>query len=110
MKDTLPPSRRCSQALSLAAALATTLSLLSTPTLAADDKVDDAKTTIKQDAKEVGHAVAQDSREAGHAIAQDSKKVGDAVAHSAKAVGSTAKQDSKKVGAAVTPSKTDDPK
>ena len=83
------------------------LSLLSHPVFAAGD---DTTTTIKQDAKEVGHAVAQDSREAGHAIAQDSKKVGDAVAHSAKAVGSTAKQDSKKVGAAVTPSKTDDPK
>jgi ABC-type transporter Mla subunit MlaD len=73
----------------------------------------DTTTTIKDDAKTVGHAVANSARTVGHAVADkttpvrdtirdDSKKVGQAVAHSAKAVGAKAKEGASKVKGAVT--------
>lgn len=88
------------------------LCAVSTLALAAGDKVDNAKATIKQDAKEVGHAIARDSKQVGQAVARDSKavghavadksrQVGHAVAESSREAGHTIAQDSKKVGAAV---------
>jgi hypothetical protein len=88
------------------------LCAVSTLALAGGDKMDDAKATIKQDAREVGHtiargskqvgqAVARDSKAVGHAVADKSKQVGHAIAQSSREAGHTIAQDSKKVGAAV---------
>ena len=52
--------------------------------LAGGDKVEDAKATIKQDAREVGQTIARDSKQVGHAVARDSKAVGHAVAEKSK--------------------------
>jgi hypothetical protein len=77
------------------------LCAVSTLALAGGDKMDDAKATIKQDAREVGHTIARGSKQVGQAVARDSKAVGHAVAEKSKQVGHTIAQDSKKVGAAV---------
>lgn len=78
------------------------------------DKIDDAKETIKQDAREVGHTIARDSKQVGRAVARDSKAVGHAVAEKSKQVGHTVAQSSreaaKKVKATVTSRETDNPK
>jgi hypothetical protein len=68
----------------------------------------DTTTTIKDDAKTVGHAVAHSAKAVGHTVADDSKKVGHAVAHGAKAVGAKAKEGADKVKGAVT-GKSDEP-
>ena len=67
----------------------------STVALAGGDKVDDAKETIKQDAREVGQTIARDSKQVGKAVARDSKAVGHAVADKSKQVGHAVAQDSR---------------
>ncbi|GAC1694419.1 MAG: hypothetical protein PVS2B3_04510 [Steroidobacteraceae bacterium] len=79
----------------------------------------DTTTTIKDDAKTVGHAIAHSATTVGHTVAEktkpardtireDSIKVGHAVAHGAKAVGAKAKEGAGKVKGAVT-GKSDEP-
>jgi hypothetical protein len=79
----------------------------------------DTTTTIKDDAKTVGHAVAHSATTVGHAVADktrpvrdtirdNSKKVGHAVANGAKTVGAKAKEGAGKVKGAVT-GKSDEP-
>ena len=52
----------------LAAALAALATVLSSTTFASD-KIEDAKTTIKEDTREVGQSIAHGSKEVGHAVA-----------------------------------------
>ena len=63
MKDTFPRTRPPLQAVVLATTAA--LALFWNGAHASDDKVEDAKTTIKQDAKEVGQTIARESKQVG---------------------------------------------
>jgi hypothetical protein len=101
----------------LRAAIAATLTLAFNAAVQAQST--DTTTTIKDDAKTVGQAVAHSATAVGHTVAEktkatrdtirdDSKKVGHAVAHSAKAVGEKAKEGAGKVKGAVT-GKADEP-
>ena len=91
MKDTFPRTRLL-QAVVLATTTAA-LALLWNGAHASDDKVEDAKTTIKQDAKEVGQTIARESKQVGQAVARDSKAVGHAVAAKSKEVGHAVAQE-----------------
>ena len=99
------------------AAIAATITLAFNAAVQA--QTTDTTTTIKDDAKTVGHAVAHSATTVGHTVAdktksardtirEDSKKVGHAVAHGAKTVGEKAKEGAGKVKGAVT-GKADEP-
>ena len=104
----------------LRAAMAATLALAwAAATHAQSTPASDTKTTVKEDAKTVGHAVAHSARTVGHTVAEktkpardtirdDSKKAGHAVAHSAKTVGKKVKDGAEKVKTTVT-RKSDEP-
>ncbi|MGH8323745.1 MAG: hypothetical protein ACRETD_08120, partial [Steroidobacteraceae bacterium] len=54
----------------IVAAVTVTVSPLA---FASADKIEDARTTLKQDARQVGQTIARDSKEVGHVVARDSK-------------------------------------
>src|SRR5580658_3962814 len=108
------------------AALAAILAL-AFATLAQSQESSGIKSTVEDDAKAVGHAVADGehdvadkSKEAGHAMAgetkaaggairDDSKKAGAAVSHGAQTVGKTVKGGADKAKDAVSGKKADEP-
>ena len=61
----------------------------------------DTTTTVKDDAKTAGHAVAHGATTAGHTVADKSKEAGHAIADHTRSARDTIRDDSKKAGHAI---------
>jgi hypothetical protein len=60
-----------------------------------------SKSSIKQDAKQVGATIKRDTKEAVAVVKRDSKEAGQAIARGAKATGQAVKRETKAAGAAI---------
>ena len=85
------------------AAAAATLALVLAPaTHAQSQEAPNTATTVKDDAKTAGHAVAHGANAVGHSVADKSRQAGHAIAEGARSVGKSVRDGASKVKAAVT--------
>jgi len=83
----------------VATAVAFTLAPVITPVWGAPSS--DSTTTVKDDARTAGHAVAHGATTVGHTVADKSKEAGHAVADHTRGARDTIRDDSKKAGHAI---------
>jgi len=85
----------------IAAAAAVPLILADSAAPAWCAPVSDTTTTVKDDARTAGHAVAHGATTVGHTVADKSREAGHAIANGTRSARDTVRDDSKKTGHAI---------